>query len=29
LEKDRFYVDDMWPVCCQCSGVIQLMKKPR
>jgi SAM-dependent methyltransferase len=25
LEKDRFYVDDMWPVCCQCSGVIQLI----
>ena len=24
LQKERFFVDDMWPVSCQCSGVVQL-----
>lgn len=23
LQHERFFVDDMWPVSCQCSGVIQ------
>ena len=26
IQRERFYVDDMWPVSCQCSGVIQLQK---
>ncbi len=24
IQKERFFVDDMWPVSCQCSGVIQI-----
>ena len=23
LQKERFFVDDMWPVSCQCSGIVQ------
>lgn len=23
IEQNRFFVDDMWPVSCQCSGVLQ------
>ena len=23
LEQERFFVDNMWPVSCQCCGVIQ------
>ena len=25
LQKERFFVDDMWPVSCQCSGVVQAL----
>jgi len=24
LERDRFFVQDMWPVSCQCSGVLKM-----
>lgn len=23
VQKERFFVDDMWPVSCQCSGIVQ------
>ena len=23
LQKERFYVDSMWPISCQCCGVVQ------
>ncbi len=24
LQSERFFVDDMWPVSCQCSGIVKL-----